>query len=155
MNISLWMNYDLYDQTYNWYDFDGKPRFPFLRSHHQSCCACQQGTCRQRPAASAGSDSPLSSTLHPPPPRQICLHFSQIFGSACLPVWSKSEEEKMDIPKSNNPRAIVGMHWKCDLKRDRVEKGSNCALEKGWICSLRSSPVILKPILLIPSPPKI
>ena len=30
-----------------------KPRFPCLHSHHQSCCAFQQGACRQRPAASA------------------------------------------------------------------------------------------------------
>ena len=106
------------------------PLSPCPRSHHQSHCACQRGTCRRRQAVVECSNSAQSSS--PPPHSHLLLqnyhlcHFSQTVASDGWPVSKRSGRYHLRTFLSD---------WKgsnyYNLKRHRVHKRGKSSLQEG------------------------
>ena len=110
------------------------PLSPCPRSHHQSHCACQRGTCRRRQAVVECSNSAQSSS--PPPHSHLLLqschlcHFSQKVASDGWPVSKRSGRYHLRTFLSDWKRSNY-----YNLKRHRVHKRGKGSLQEGDVCS--------------------
>ena len=109
------------------------PQSPCPRSHHQSHCACQRGTCRRRQTVVECSNSDQSS--RPPPHSHLLLqnyrlyHFSQKVASDGWPVSERSARYHLRTFLSDWKRSNY-----YNLKRHRVHKRGKSSLQEGDVC---------------------